>query len=466
MKKTGILLLVLALMVVSILVGCASAPQEPAVEEPAVQEPAAEEPAAEEPAAEEPAAEEPAAEEQINITFMNTKGEIAAQLEQVASVFSAEKGNISLEIIPVAAGRSPFETLTVLYNAGNAPTLSMIDSGDFPRLKENFLPLNDEQWMADIIEGSTIASTFEGVNYGFPFTIEGFGLIYNREVLNRAFGGEFDPASITTRTALAEAFSKVDALGVKPVVVSPMDWSLGAHLFSLFYLAVGEGDQAAYDSFFADLRAGNADLVNNADFNNWLDSFDLLIDNNWAINDPLSITYEKGPELLGKSEVGFWFMGNWAWPQINEFDTTNGQFGFIPFPMSDNSADFANDSIVAFASKRVAIDKAQSSQAQQDAAKSFLNWLVYEESGQNALVNTLNVIPAFTNITLPIADPLGQSISALMASGNSIAFIDSYAVLPPDHWARVGASLQKYLGRFADRATLASEIEEYWNNLE
>lgn len=453
MKKARVSLLILvALLIVGILAGCAAAPepQAPAVQEPAPQAPAPK--------------EEP--QEPVRITFMNTKGEIAAQLEEVANLFSEENPGITLEIIPVAAGISPFQTLTVLYNAGNAPSLSMIDSGDFPRLKDNFLSLNDEEWMGDVIEGSTIASTFDGVNYGFPFTIEGFGFIYNRKVLDQAFGGNFDPASITTRAALKDAFDKVEATGADALVVSPMDWSLGAHMFSLFYLAVGEGDQAAYDSFFEDLKAGNTDLANNQDFNNWLDTFDLLKSYNWAKNDPLSITYEKGPELLGKSEIGFWFMGNWAWPQINQFDTTGGQFGFIPFPMSDNAADFGNDSIVAFASKRVAVDKAQNSAEQQEAAKSFLNWLVYDESGQQSLVKTLNIVPAFKNITIPVADPLGQSISALMASGNSMAFIDSYSLFPPDHWARVGASLQKYLGGHTDRAGLASEIEEYWYSVE
>jgi len=457
MKKARVSLLVLvALLIAGIVAGCAVAPEQ---QTPAVQGPAQQEPEQEPEEEEEP-------QEPVNITFLNTKGEIAAQLEEVANLFSDENPGITLEIIPVAAGISPFQTLTVLYNAGNAPSLSMIDSGDFPRLKDNFLSLNDERWMADVLEGSTTASTFDGVNYGFPFTIEGFGFIYNREVLNQAFGGNFDPASITTRAALKDAFDRVEATGADALVISPMDWSLGAHMFSLFYLAVGEGNQAAYDSLFEDLKAGNADLANNQDFNNWLDTFDMLKSYNWAIDDPLSITYEKGPELLGKSEIGFWFMGNWAWPQIYQFDTTGGQFGFVPFPMSDNAADFGNDSIVAFASKRVAVDKAQNSAEQQEAAKTFLNWLVYEESGQQALVQTLNIIPAFTNITIPVADPLGQSISALMASGNSMAAIDSYSLLPPDHWARVGASLQKYLGGHTDRAGLASEIEEYWSNVE
>ena len=45
---------------------------------------------------------------------------------------------------------------------------------------------------------------------------------------------------------------------------------------------------------------------------------------------PLSGTYERGPEVLGKGEVGIWFLGNWAWPQISSVDTAAEQYGFLP----------------------------------------------------------------------------------------------------------------------------------------
>ncbi len=400
----------------------------------------------------------------VKITFMNTKGEIQAQLEEVAKTFTDDNPDITLEIHPVAAGKSPFEAISTLYNSGNAPTLSMVDSGDIPRLKDNFLPLNNEKWMSDAIDGTTKVSTIDGTTYAFPFTIEGFGLIYNKNVLDKAYGGNFDPATITTRKALKEAFDKVEASGAKALIVSPMDWSLGAHMFSVNYIVEGKGDQTAYDKFFADLKEGSMDLAKNTAFNNWLDTFDILKSYNSAKNDPLSVTYEKGPEVLGKGEVGFWYMGNWAWPQIEQFDSANKQYGYIPYPMSDNPSDFGNDKIVAFPSKFVAIDKVQNKPEQQEAGKKFMNWLVYEKNGQDAIVNKMNLVPAFKNITLPIADPLGQSIVTHMAENKVMSAIDAFTVMPADHWSGVGASLQKYLSNNTDKAGLAKEIQEYWKS--
>lgn len=401
----------------------------------------------------------------VQITFLNSKGEIQAQLEEAAAVFNADHPDISVEIIPCPAGKSPFEVMSTMYNSGNAPTLAMVDSGDVVRMAEKFLPLTDEKWVKDAAEGTLDAVTIDGEVYGFPFAVEGYGLIYNKKVLDEAFGGEFDPATITSRAALKDAFDKVVALGKQALVITPMDWSLGAHMLSTMYIASGEGDQAKYDEMFGALKAGTYDLNANPVFKGWLDTFDLLRDYNSGRNDPMAVTYEKGPELLGKGEVGFWFMGNWAWPQIAAFDTADEAYGFVPFVMSDKADDYGNDALVAFGSKYVALDDAQNSNEQQEAGKVFLDWLVYEDKGQDTLVNKANLVPAFSNIKLEIADPLGRSIVKHIEDGKTMSAIDNYTVMPADHWSFVGASLQKYLSGYADADTLAQEILDYWKTV-
>ena len=77
----------------------------------------------------------------------------------------------------------------------------------------------------------------------------------------------------------------------------------------------------------------------------------------------------------------------------------------------------------------------------------------------------MNLIPAYKNIKIPVADPLGQSIVEYMANGKAIPSIDAYIVMPADHWSKVGASLQKYLSNHIDREGLAKEIEEYWKTV-
>ncbi|MFC4769784.1 ABC transporter substrate-binding protein [Effusibacillus consociatus] len=397
----------------------------------------------------------------VKITLLNTKGEIEAQMEAVAKVFNQQNPGINLQVIPAAAGQSPFEKVSAMYASGNAPTISMVDPSDVKKFKDKALDLSGEKWVKDAVDGSLDAAKDDGKILGFPFAVEGYGLIYNKQVLDKAVGGNFDPSSIKTRSDLEALLKKIQATGVASNLQSPMDWSLAAHFLPIAYSAQSKNPQDI-DKFLEGLKGGKEDLSKNQVFSGLMDTFDLLKENNISKKDPLSGTYEQGPEMVGKGKVGLWFMGNWAWPQIKGFDTASGNYGFLPVPVSNNANDYGNSQIPAGVTKRLIVDKQQSSLEQQAAAKKFLEWLVYNNSGQDFLVNQANIIPAFKNITLQPQDPLAKSIVQYM---NKKATMQAMTTLPPDHWSQLGASMQKYLSGKIDKAGLINEIQAYWKNV-
>lgn len=450
-----VLILSIAMVATFTLAGCekggAAAEEEEAVEEEA---------AAEE---EEEVAEE---EEEVvelapaDIQFMNSKSEIQAQLEEAAELFGEEHPGITVEVITAPEGSSPFERITALYAAGNAPALAMLDAGQIELMQEKILDLSGEKWIADAAAGNLAFGTMsDGSIVAFPFTVEGYAFIYNGAVLDAA---SVDPTSIKTLDDLTSAFEAIDATGVAPITISPMDWSLGAHFLTISY-STQATDYPGVVAWLDDLAAGNVDLITNANFNGLMDTFDLMKENNLEKDDPLAPTYEQGPESLGLGEVGFWFMGNWAWPQISSFDTADEDYGFVAVPISNNAGDYGNGRITCSPTKYITVDKEQNSEAQQAAALAFLDWLVYEPSGQDVLVNKCSCIPAFSNFTIAPADPLAQSIISYMSEGNTLPMALS---VPPDHWSVLGASMQKYLADQIDRAGLAGEIEDYFAAIE
>ncbi|MBT2288170.1 carbohydrate ABC transporter substrate-binding protein [Paenibacillus albidus] len=394
----------------------------------------------------------------VKITLLNSKGEIQTQLEDAAKAFHEDNPDITLEIQAVPNGGSPFERASTLYASGNPPTMIMLDTGDVEKFKDRVLDLSGEKWNADTVANATDLTTFDGKNYAFPLAVEGYGFIYNKAVLDKAVGGTFDPAAINTTDSLEKLFQQIEASGSKALVISPMDWSLGAHYLPLAYAGQNK-DMAEVNKFVDGLRAGTVQLGDNAVFNGLMNTFDVMMKYNIDQASPLAGVYERGPELLGKGEVGIWFMGNWAWPQISSFDTANGAYGFLPVPVSNNPTDYGNQEISSAVSKRIVIDKEKSTPEQQAAAKKFLEWIVYQDKGQDFLVNKASIIPAFKNITLPAADPLGKSLQDYIARDRSE---QSMSVLPADHWSILGASMQKYLSKSGDRALLVKEIEEYW----
>ncbi len=395
----------------------------------------------------------------VHITLLNTKAEIQAQLEDVAKVFSAESSGITLEIQPVQASESPFQALSTLYASGNAPSLAMMDPADIPLFAEKFLDLRNEKWVKDSTDDFEAVKTKRGAIMAFPLTVEGYGLIYNKAVLAKA---GVDPTKIHTTAALEEAFKKVQASGVDALIIAPMDWSLAAHFLGVAY-SVTARNQAGLESFIADLKTGRADVAKNKAFVGLLDTFDVMKKYNAGKSDPLAITLDECPALLGRGEVGFYFMGDWAWPALSSFASDQNGFGFIPVPLSNSASDFGNSGIPVGVTKYIGIDRMQNSPEQQAAARTFLDWLVYSKSGQDALVNTCSIIPAFRNITLSptTPHPLSESIRAYVAQKNTLFWV---SIPAPDHWSKVGASMQKYLAGKIDRRRLYAEINDFWKS--
>ena len=398
----------------------------------------------------------------VRITLLNSKGEIQTELEEIAAYYSSITDGVNIEVIAAGVGQSPFERAVALYASGNAPAVLMLDAGDIMLFQDRALDLKNEKWVADAIDNSlSMAIAEDGRILGFPVTVEGYGFIYNEPVLAHALGGEFDPATINTVNALVNLFDAIEDSGKGSIVIGPEDWSLGAHFFALAYSVQSE-DFNTINEFMDGLRAGTVSLADNVAVNGLMDTFDIMKEYNYDGMDPLASTYDRGTELIGSGEVGVWFQGNWTWPEIAEFDTADGKFGFLPVPINNDPAGLGNGQIPVGVTKYFVLDGEQNSPAQQQAAKDFLNWFVYDVEGQKRFVVDANIIPAFNNITVTPNDPLSASIMEYVREGKTMNFVLN---LPPDHWASVGASMQKYLSNFIDRDDFFAEVEAYWQGL-
>lgn len=393
----------------------------------------------------------------VQISFLNTKGEVQTALEEMAEVFKEETG-IEVEILACGTGESPYTKVTSAYNSGTAPTMAMLDNTDIVSLAEEYaVDLSAESWVADC-EGQTMS--VNGTIYSFPFCVEGRGLIYNKTAIEETLGAEFDASSINSYDALKGLLESLRAAGMEnPVVISKEDWSLGAHQLGFMY-DVYDGTTAGSAEIISQLKDGSVKTAEYERFNQFVETMDLLLEYNINGDDPLGALYDQDPIFLVDGESAIWANGCWAWPNMVEAGaSTEDEYGFIPFVFGNDTSDFANNAIQASATKQVMIDGEQASEEQIAAAKEFLNWIVYSEEGQRMLVENAAVIPACGNNPNKPVDPLGKDIQARMAEGKTYS---SCFVAPADHWSVLGASMQKYIAGESDKATLASEIDTYW----
>lgn len=390
------------------------------------------------------------------ISVLLGKPEIAKEFETAINEY-ADENNVNVTIIPLA-GANAFEKMTTLYSSGNAPTVMMV-AQEFEAFQDRLLDLSGEPWMENVQAGMTDFVTVGDAVYGQPVTVEAFGFIYNKAVLDQAVGGDFDPTTVRTHDEFSELLEQLDALeGVDPIHVSPMDWSLGAHLTNPFF-AAQSADRDERHQFMEELKEGNVSLAENDVFNGWLKTFDLMKEYNSSKDSALAPEYDDGTLALAGGEVGLWFMGNWAYPQLSEIDP-EGEYGFLPVPVSNDASDFGNSEISVGVPSYWAIDASQSTEAQQEAAKDFLNWLVSTEEGQEHYVNELNFIPVYDNFTVKPEDSLSLSILNYMNENRTLEWMNLY--YPADGWPAMGSTMQKYISGNTDREGLIQEFENYW----
>ena len=395
----------------------------------------------------------------VNISILSSKPEIFVALDNVIKEFEEENEDIRIKSVKYSQASSYREKLSSMNARDNAPTLSLVDSAHIKEFDDICLDLSSENWINEVAgEVPDIAKNEKGEVVAFPFSTEGTGFIYNKKVIDQA---GIDVEKIRTINDLEEAFQKVNAIGKGALIITNEEWSLGDHFFGTFYGADIKHKGIDNKTYFENLKRDIDTIGENEVLNGLIDTFDIMKKYNIYSDNPLAPSYDKCSEMLGSGEVGFWYMGNWASQNVITAGSGNKEFGFVPVPVSNNASEPGNKSISVGITKYFIVNK-NSSDKQIEAAKKFLDYLVFNEQGNKFITEECKIIPAFKNISIPDEDPLVNEILKYRNEDNTIELINGY--LPPNNSKYLGGALRKYLNNDISREQLIEEIKNFWIN--
>ena len=158
------------------------------------------------------------------ITLLNSKAEIQVALEKMGAEYEKKSG-VHIEVMPVTDD-SPYTKIVSLYNSGNPPTMSILDTTDVIALaEEKGEDLTNEAWVEEAQGG--YLTEVNGKIYSLPLCIEGRGIIYNKSVIEETLGEEFKPESITTLGQFQAFLDRLVEAGMeRPLSLAKEDWSL------------------------------------------------------------------------------------------------------------------------------------------------------------------------------------------------------------------------------------------------
>jgi raffinose/stachyose/melibiose transport system substrate-binding protein len=351
-----------------------------------------------------------------------------------------------------------------LYERNDAPTI-MTALQEIPDMAPRVMDWTGTDLAALAAPGSLDGANIGGKQVGIPVTAEAFGLLYNKAVLDEA---GVDPSSIATRSDLEQAFQAVEATGRDAIHFSGLWWSLGAHFTNIYHTTAAndlEGKLAVLDS----LSDGTKSLMSDSKYLEWLDTFDLFKQYSNSVASIADADYDLGVENLGDGDVGFWFMGNWAEPNLLQTDPA-GSFGVMPVPVSDSAGAYGNDSISVGVPFYIMIDEEQSTPEEREGAMDLLRWFLTTPEGQTRWAGPIeqggmNFIPMYEGFTVSPETYMSQDIARYIAAGKTLEWINSYYPAGlQDIYGKEAA--QPYYDRVMNRDAFAAVMERAWAGAE
>lgn len=401
----------------------------------------------------------------VKISFFNTSAEVNKQFEGLFKLYHKEHPNVTIQLIPTPIGGQQLEKFQSLLASKSPATIANLDPGTIEVYKNKFLDLAPEKakYIKITQPGAIDGALLDGKFLGIPYTVQGYGLLYNKRVVEEAIGTTFDPATIKTRNDLESLFKKIAATGKMPVMIHGANWSLGAHYLGLTY-SLQSKSVDENRKFVDGLKNGSVDLSSNMQYNGLLDTFDLLKKYNARKNDPLVADYNKDSQDFAKGDTACYFMGDWIWSTIGNLKGIDKEFGVIPVPISNNPDDYGNTQVAVSEPKLLAIDNSGSTPKQQAAAKEFIYWLFTSEQGQSALVTEMGFNLPYKDVKVQSTNVPSQAIAKYISQGKTIN-IGVINYFPADYWAKTGDSMQKYLAGKIDRKGLTKEVQDYWKSV-
>ncbi|WOC32496.1 MULTISPECIES: ABC transporter substrate-binding protein [Caproicibacterium] len=395
----------------------------------------------------------------VSITMLNSKSEIAQKLQQAVDTFNkTNKDGITISMTTVSSSSTVDETMMSKYASGNPCTINMVDPVNIASYASKSADLSSESWASQINDSFVDSLKVDGKIYAFPFAVEGDGLIYNKNTIEKAIGGTFDPTSIKSQADLEALYKKIQAGGVTPVEISHDDWSLASHYLALAY--TGQDSSTSETQYYKDLKSGKESLANNTVYNGLVNLLDLNKKYNIYKASPMSSDYNTSdPKNIATGKVAFWFNGVWVMPNVSQFltgDHAKDELGFLPLYAGGKT----DGNIMAGGSKVILIDNTKSTPEQRKAANTFLNWLATDDAGQKALSVDMGIISAFKDSKYTPSDSLSKSMVSYIKAGKT--FVG--ANLSGDYYTKVGAYLQQYLTGNMDKSTLTKSIDSYFQS--
>lgn len=408
------------------------------------------------------------------IRYLNFKPEIAEVYDRIAAEYERQTG-IRL-IVETAASGTYESTLTARMATSDAPTIFQVNGPiGYASWAEYCADLKDTEIYKHLNDKS-LAITSNGGVYGIPYVVEGYGIIYNKKILDAYFAlpekaTQYNSADEITNFDALKAVVKdmqknKDKLGINGVFASTSlktgeDWRWQTHLMNI--------------PLTFEFTDKNTDLTGNGykqiDFSysdNFKNIFDLYINNSTTDKKKLGtvdVTASMAEFALGKCAMVQ--NGNWGASQILDVTGNKVAAEDIKFmPIYTGTEGEENLGICVGTENFICINS-KASEAEQKAAANFLYWLFSSDTGKKFVTDELGFIAPFDTFSQDETpdDPLAREVNRWMNKDGITNIPWNFTLFPGQHYKeRLGSALLRYAQGTMSWEEVKKQAIEEWKN--
>ncbi|MBR2572101.1 MAG: ABC transporter substrate-binding protein [Clostridia bacterium] len=346
------------------------------------------------------------------VYYLNFKPEADTAWKDLAAAYTAETG-VEVTVVTAASGTYS-ETLTAEMDKGaNAPTLFQCGTqSGVETWNDYMLPLDDTDLFGELTTEDFNLRNADGATVAVGYCYEAFGIITNKELLEKAGYTTADITNFETLKAVADDIhARAGELGFDAFTSAGLDgsssWRFSGHLANmpLFYEFRDDGVTAQP----ATITGAYLDCYKNI--------WDLYITDSAQDTATLaSATGDQAEAEFGEGKAVFYQNGTW------EFANLTGTFGMDPanlvmIPIYCGAEGEEEAGLCAGTENCWAVNS-QASAEDQQATLDFLKWVVTSEEGTTMMAEQFGPIP-FKNAK-PTANVFFNDANELLAAGKYV----------------------------------------------
>lgn len=348
-----------------------------------------------------------------DLVIFQNKVEIDAELSAYAKAWGEENGYV-VEVQTCGGDSCAYGTqLLAEFQGSSQPTIFVIEGlGGYNQYADKIYQFSGEEaW----VDNTSLEFVVDGDVFGFPVAIEGWGMAYNKDILEAAgvtvpaIGASLSQADFRSMFEKVQTYFGNDTSKsvVSMAAAAGMTWVTGLHNFN-GYLSAGLDytDSTVIDQ----VNAGTLDANR---FGQYVDWVELLFE---FSNQTVLTTggYDEQVGLFASGNAAFLHQGNWT---DSSYANSDFDMGYLPHGVLATG----NDSIFIGAPSYYVINN-DASDAEKTVAKLFLEDLAATPEGHDYMVNQANMVPAFDSVTLVPATPLSAAVLAWNQAGKAYAW--------------------------------------------